>query len=129
MQEKNKRISDVSNIKVQSVNSSSVLQVGDSYKLKPFSRALAVQREVAIFLGDEGNFNYNTFKEEIPLPEHESEETVKTTFINELETIKTENVYILSLAASSIFHVGSTEIIESEARIKHFRQLLKDDKS
>jgi spore germination protein PE len=121
----NCRVSNVSNIKIQSVNSSSVLQVGDSYKLSPFSRAIAVQRQGSIFLGNEGNFNYDIFKEDIPLPD--VQETVNTTFINELPTIKAENIYILSLAASSIFHVGNTEIIESEARIKHFRQLFKDN--
>jgi spore germination protein PE len=117
------RISEVTNIKLQSVNSSSVLQVGDSYKLKPFSRAIAVQREGALFLGEEGDFSkYEIFNMKLPIPY--AEESVTTNFINECPAIVTENVYILSLAASSIFHIGSTKIIESEARVKHFRQLI-----
>jgi spore germination protein PE len=123
------RTSEVSAIKIQTVNSSAVLHVGDSYKLEPFSRALAVQREGAIFLGDEGDFsNYEIFNKQLPLPQVEEEEKVNTSFINECSSIKTENVYILSLAASSIFHIGSTKIIESEARIKHFRQLINTTK-
>jgi spore germination protein PE len=121
-----KRISNVENVKIQTVNSSGVFQVGDSLTITPSSKALAVQREGAVFLGDEGNFDlYPLFSFPFPPLENEKNncEDIEMTFINKQPNISTNNVYILSLAASGVFQIGSTKKIECETRVKHFRQL------
>jgi spore germination protein PE len=122
-----KRNSIVNNVKLQTVNSSAVFQVGDSLKITPKSKALAVQREGSVFLSNEGDFdNYALFDK--PIPQPVIDENINMTIINENRSIKTNNIYILSVAAAGVFQIGSTVKIDCESRTKHFRQLLNEPK-
>ncbi|WP_199622463.1 spore germination protein GerPE [Paenibacillus alkalitolerans] len=118
------RVSLVANTKVLAVSTGSIFSVGDAVHLKPKARALAVQREVPVFLGDEGNFEkFKIFTQKIPQPE--AAETINMQVHNISPWIKVGNVKIHSVAASSIFQIGSNKTIDSEARVKHIRQLLR----
>jgi spore germination protein PE len=122
----NMRKSVVKNINIHAVTLSSIFQVGDNLVVKPRSRAIAVQREIPIFLGNEGGFsNYPLFSR--PIPQPVITEDVRMTVMNKSPLIKVEQIEILSIAASSVFQVGSNQRIDTEARVKHFRQLLRGE--
>lgn len=87
-----------------------------------FSRALAVQREADVFFAEEGNFsNYRVFSEPIPfLP---ITEKMSLSTHNSLPLIKVNTISILAMSSSAILHVGNSENVSLEARVKHIRQL------
>ncbi|WP_227936820.1 spore germination protein GerPE [Alkalihalobacillus deserti] len=121
------RTSIVKDIHVRSVASSSIFEIGDSTHITPRSRALAVQRQVELFYGDEGDFNqYPIFNK--PIPQPLVNEQVTFTRYNVSPFIKVNHIDILGAAASSVLHIGSTKTIDSESRVKHIRQLLEDEK-
>lgn len=102
-----------------------VLEIGDSVQVTPSINIIAVQREKAIFWEDEFNFrDYPIFKKEIPQPivDEEIEMTIK----NESPLIRVQNIFIRSLVGSSVVHIGSSEMIQSETREKHIRHLLRE---
>jgi spore germination protein PE len=116
------RFSKVNHIKINSVSISSVTQIGDSRMINGFSRALAVQREAEIFLENEGNFsNYPVFSEPIPLPP--IDEPLDYQRINLVPCIRVSNIDITGVSTSSVVHIGSSDHVYMEARIKHIRQL------
>jgi spore germination protein PE len=116
------RSSVVNSIKVHSASFASTIQLGDSRIINGFSRALAVQREADVFYAKEGNFSkYPVFSEPIlflPITEKLSLSTHNT-----LPVIKVNNISILAMSSSTILHVGNSENISMEARVKHIRQL------
>lgn len=117
------RSSVVNNIKVNSAIFSSSIQLGDSRIINGYSRALAVQREADVFFINEGNFsNYRTFSEPIPLLPI----TEKLSLIthNSLPLIKVNTLSIIAMSSSAILHVGNSENVSLEVRVKHIRQLL-----
>ncbi|WP_342430213.1 spore germination protein GerPE [Neobacillus sp. FSL H8-0543] len=117
------RTSIVDTIKIKSVLIASTVQLGDSRIINGFSRALAVQREVDTFFGNEGNFSsYPVFSEPIPFQPLTEPLNISTHNCN--PSIKVHNIDITAISASSILHVGNSEHISMEARIKHIRQLL-----
>jgi spore germination protein PE len=117
-----RRISSVDRLRILSVQFSSVVEVGDSNQIKPTSKALAVQREFPIFFGNEGAFKqYPIF--EIELPSISSEQTVPMKIKNENPIIQVGTVRIVGVSNSSVFQIGSTNTINAEARVKHFRQI------
>ncbi|MEH7494550.1 spore germination protein GerPE [Neobacillus niacini] len=117
------RTSVVNTVKVNSASFASTIQLGDSRIINGFSRALAVQREADVFYGKEGNFlNYSVFSEPIPLLPITEKMTISTH--NLLPVIKVNNISILAMSSSAILHVGNSENISLEARVKHIRQLL-----
>ncbi|PAE42562.1 spore germination protein GerPE [Bacillus sp. 7884-1] len=116
------RSSVVNAIKVNSGTFSSTIQLGDSRIINGFSRALAVQREAETFYVEEGNFlNYPIFLEPIPLSP--ITEKISLSIHNTLPVIKVNNISILAMSSSAILHVGNSENVSMEARIKHIRQL------
>ncbi|WP_282942000.1 spore germination protein GerPE [Paenibacillus sp. RC67] len=116
-----KRWSVVEFVKVFNLSEASIIQVGDNNNNHPISKVIAVQRQVADFNGDEGNFEqFPLFKREIPLPA--IHETVQTKFDNACDTIRVGTVTILGIAGSSVLQIGTNETIEAEARVKQFRQ-------
>jgi spore germination protein PE len=120
------RSSVVNTIKVNSASFASTIQLGDSQIINGFSRALAVQREAEIFFAQEGNFtNYRIFSEPIPLLP--LVEKISQSTHNSLPVIKVNNISILAMSSSSILHVGNSESVSLEARVKHIRQLLHDN--
>ncbi len=120
----NPRISIVKNIKIQNVVDCSTANFGDSIDVTPNARIFAVQREVPIFFENEGDNidTYPTFSRQIPKPSINERINVRT--INKSPFIKVDGLYILSLTASAILHIGSTQVINNEARLKIFRNLL-----
>jgi spore germination protein PE len=123
-----KRTSIVKKISVIDVSLSSIFQIGDSCNIQPRSKALAVQRQYELFYGDEGNFSaYPIFSKSIP--KAIIDESITFTKYNEGFSINVNNIDITSASASGVIHIGSTKTIDSEARVKHIRQLLDNSKS
>lgn len=121
------RTSYVQSIHVDTVSFASIIQLGDSTMINGFSRALAVQREAELFYGNEGNFSvYPIFSEPIPVPP--ITENLSMQINNTLSSsIKVNNINIIGISSSSVLHVGNSETVQMEVRIKHIRQLLDVD--
>ena len=114
------RLSIVDQIHFEVVTSSSSLQIGDSQTINLISRALAVQKEVSEFDGTEGDLQpFYLFRQEIPKPV--ISETIQLNRIERVPIIKIGALRVISAAASSLVHIGSTQSIDAESRIKHFR--------
>lgn len=121
------RTSIVNQLKITVVSLASTLQIGDLVEFKSHSKALAVQREESIYLGNEGNFEaFELFSKPIPLPK--VYEDVQMEILNRDPYIKVGNVRVIAVASSSLIQVGSNQRIDTESRIKHIRQL-RDDQS
>jgi spore germination protein PE len=120
------RSSVVNAINVNSASFASTIQLGDSRIINGFSRALAVQREAEVFYGKEGNFlTYPLFSEPIPLLPITEKMTTSTH--NTLPVIRVNNISILAMSAAAILHVGNSENVSMEARVKHIRQLFQKE--
>lgn len=118
-----KRSSYVDKINVKVASYSSILQLGDSCILNGISRALAVQREVEQEYGNEGNYAaYSVFSEPIPLPPITENIVYQTHHLHPIIKVNTLNV--IGFSSASVLHVGNTQDISMEARVKHIRQLL-----
>lgn len=91
-------------------------------EFKPKTQAIAVQRQKSIYFGNEGNFEaYDIFSKPIPLPI--IYEDVKINIRNHNPLIQVGNVRVIAISSSSLVQIGTNQRIESEARIKHIRQL------
>jgi spore germination protein PE len=120
------RISQVQKIRITSLSNSSITQIGDSRYVSAISRALAVQREAEIFFGNEGDFSqYPIFSESIPLPPIEEEFSFQK--IDFVPCIKVSHIRINGVASASIAHIGNSESVYMESRVKHIRHLLDED--
>ncbi|MGO4886740.1 spore germination protein GerPE [Anaerobacillus sp. MEB173] len=123
-----KRISNVKNIKIIDLSFSSIFQVGDSVQLTPHSNALAVQRTISEFYGNEGNLqHFPLFTRNIPIPIIDERLSIQRR--NECSFINVNNVKIITTSGSSVVHIGSTKKIDAEARVKHIRQLVDDTRT
>ncbi|QED47184.1 spore germination protein GerPE [Cytobacillus dafuensis] len=123
-----RRTSIVDEIKIDTFFYSSIFQIGDSSIIQGFSRALAVQREQEIFYGNEGNFNvYPVFTKPIPFQPVEISIPMYTENLNPI--IKVHHLDIVGVSVSSIIHIGSSNHVSMETRIKHIRQLLPKNKT
>jgi spore germination protein PE len=109
-------------INVDIASFATTIQLGDSCVIDGFSRALAVQREVETFYGNEGNFSsYPVFSEPIPLPSIDENLTYFAHHINPV--IKVNNIGIIGISSSSVLHVGNSRNVSMEVRVKHIRQI------
>jgi spore germination protein PE len=116
-----KRVSKVDYLKVNSVGSASFLQIGDSNLIHSVTRALAVQRQKELFFGNEGDFRlFPIFNRLIPLTPILAPITMHPTPFS--PPIKVGRIDIIAVASASIVHIGSSEHIQIETRIKHIRQ-------
>ncbi|NHN28289.1 spore germination protein GerPE [Paenibacillus agricola] len=120
-----KRWSVVQEMKINGITLASIFQIGDNTSIKPVSKAMAVQRQIASFNENEGNFaDFPLFKREIPIPD--AYEDVHMSVDNSgCDSIQVRYIRILAISSSSVVQVGSNCQIESETRIKHFRQFVK----
>ena len=117
------RSSYVNTINVKVASYSSVLQLGDSCIINGLSRALAVQREEEQDYGNEGNFAaYPVFSEPIPFTPITENFCYQTHNLNPI--IKVNHVNVIGFSSSAVLHVGNSQTISMEARVKHIRQLL-----
>jgi spore germination protein PE len=84
---------------------------------------MAVQREEELFFGNEGNFSsYPVYSEPIPFIPITENITLHTH--NQLSScIKVNDINILGVSSASLLHVGNSQAIQMEARIKHIRHL------
>jgi spore germination protein PE len=117
------RTASVNNVEIDSIAIASVFQIGDSNLIQGFSRAIAVQREVELFFDNEGNFaDFPIFSEPIPLTPISENINMSRQNINPF--IKVGNIDIIGVSSSSIVHLGNTNHVSLETRVKHIRQLL-----
>jgi spore germination protein PE len=118
-----KRCSYVDSIHIDSCIFSSIIQLGDSSFVQSMTRALAVQREAEIFWGNEGDFRkYRVFSEPIHhLPITEQLEV--HTFKSPSAILKVKNIDIIAISSSSVVHVGNSNMVQMETRVKHIRHL------
>jgi spore germination protein PE len=120
------RTSIVKKANIDTVSFSSVVQVGDSDFIRGFSRALAVQREEELFYANEGRFaDYPIFTEPIYLPA--IEDSVGMYVHQKNPAIRVDHVDVIGISASSLLHIGSSRHVAMEARVKHIRQLSRQD--
>ncbi|MFD0682152.1 MULTISPECIES: spore germination protein GerPE [unclassified Paenibacillus] len=121
----NKRISTVGIISVNTLGEATVFEVGDSETIAPFNYVIAVQREKAIFLESEFDFSdYAIFS--IPLEPPEINENLTMTRINESPNIVVHKISVFLVSSSSVVHIGSSQTLNAESRIKHIRHLLRE---
>lgn len=118
------RVSIVNDTYIGSISQSSIFQVGDNQVIAASSRALAVQREKAIFNINEGAFSqYSLFSQ--PIHQPFIYEDVTMNINNPIPYLYVNKVKITAMAASAVVQIGSNHAITTESRIKHIRQLLK----
>ena len=118
-----RRTSIVDSLKVDAVFFDSVIEIGDSSYIQSFSRALAIQRESEIFFGNEGDFNrYPVFSIPLYLQPVDDEFSMYTEHLQPV--IKINSIDIIGASAASVIHIGSSNHISMESRLKHIRQLL-----
>lgn len=116
------RVSVVGDVNVLSVSISSILHIGDARSLEPEAKVLAVQRSKSLFFGDEGDFeDFPIFEE--PLPQVDRTDRVTMKVRNKKGTIRVDRMKVWAIAASSIVQIGSNRTVETEARVKHIRQI------
>jgi spore germination protein PE len=116
------RSSYINNLNVKVISYASILQLGDSCIINGFSRALAVQREAEIDYGNEGNYAaYSVFSEPIPFALNENI-SFRSHHLNPM--IKVNNLRVIGASSASVIHVGNSNHISMETRVKHIRQLL-----
>ena len=119
-----RRFSQVGTIRVTAVTFSSILEIGDSNNITPSVKALAVQREFPLFFSNEGGIDYFSIFTR-PIPKVTFNETITMATYNDNPFINVNKIRVHGVSSSSVFHVGSTNVINAEARIKHIRQLLR----
>lgn len=118
-----KRNSLVKCTDIKSMLFGSVLEVGDSVHLRGHTEALAVQRRKQLFYADEGDLrSFSAFHKPIPLPPVYEPLTIKDK-INDIPNIRVGNIHVITVSSASILHIGSTNHIAMEARVKHIRQI------
>ncbi|MBW8350386.1 spore germination protein GerPE [Bacillus sp. IITD106] len=116
------RNSVVQHILVYSILSNGVLEIGDTVQLRPYTQALAVQRQQEIYFGKEANYYPRIFSEPIPMPTF----PISPPYIrkyHEKPNICVGRIWIKGVSTSGVVHIGNTENVHAEARIDHIRQL------
>lgn len=117
------RTSVAESFKLRSLLIGSVIQFGDCLVLAPRSKVLAIGREYPVFSNQEPDFaDYPFFSR--PFPRVPITENVRTNIINESPYIKAGNISIHGVSTAGCVQIGSNLHIDTETRIKHFRQFL-----
>ncbi|MGP4106630.1 spore germination protein GerPE [Virgibacillus sp. L01] len=121
-----KRTASVNHILVHGITFSGIFNIGDTESAQPKSRGIAVQKEGATFIDDEGlDFkDFSLFHREANWPTVNESIIVRKKTINHTDKIQVGNISALGVSQASILQIGSIEEICAEARIKHFRQYL-----
>ncbi|MEB3100882.1 spore germination protein GerPE [Ferviditalea candida] len=116
------RLSAVENIKINVVLFASTAFIGDNLVIRPRTRAVAVHQRYPVYLMDVPEFRATVFRR--PKLKPVVREEVDMEIVNRVPVIKVDNVNIRSVSTSAVFQVGSTGIIDAEARVKHARRIL-----
>ncbi|GEC90008.1 MULTISPECIES: spore germination protein GerPE [Brevibacillus] len=121
-----RRTSHVHKLDVLSVDTSSVLQIGDSRQIDAVSNILAVQREQAIFYENEFMFeDYSVFS--VPLIPPSLSEPICIDTFHDCPYIFIRKVEVPFVAGASVVHVGSNESITLETRVVNIRHIFQDE--
>ena len=114
-----KRSSYVQTAKIISVNLSSVFQIGDSRQISALSRVIAYQKEVEMFDGTEPILQpVDRLGTQVPFTLNDQMETYHA-----WPAIHVNNVRIKGISVASMFHIGNSNTIDLQTRVKHQRQL------
>lgn len=117
------RWSVIDYVKVFNLSEASFIQAGDNMSFNSASKVITVQRQVPTFFGNEGNFNkYPIFSRPSIIPD--TQEIISMNVNNECDVIKVGLITIIGIAGSSVFQAGRNTMIESESRVKEFKQLI-----
>jgi spore germination protein PE len=119
------RVSSVGHIRIIDIGITAVFEIGDSQRISPVNQSIAVQREKAVFIQNEFNFrDYAIFSR--PIPEPVLNEEIRMTTINESEAIGVQNIEFLAVSGAAVIHIGSSEELRADTRIKNIRHLLRE---
>lgn len=119
------RISSVGQIRITDIGSTTAFEIGDSEQITPLTHIIAVQREKAVFFQNEFNFrDYAIFFR--PISQALLNEEIRMTTINESNVINVQKIEIFSTSSSGVVHIGSSETMRAESRIKNIRHLLRE---
>ncbi|SDC77312.1 spore germination protein PE [Paenibacillus sp. UNCCL117] len=117
------RTSKVQAMKVYSIGYASALFIGDLQQFAPLTEALAIQREISRFRGDEGDLSaYPIFS--VPIPQLQPIRVTRLSVNNVNPEICVSQVRILAVSTSSSFQVGSLGRMDAQSRIKNIREKL-----
>ncbi|MFE5322983.1 spore germination protein GerPE [Paenibacillus sp. NPDC056579] len=120
------RISRVGTINITTLGSATAMEIGDSKDIAPFNNTIAVQRERAVFLQSEMDFqDYSLFSRALAVPI--VHEPIRINRINTCPLISVDHIHVFIISGSAVVHVGSSERLRSETRIKHIRHLLREE--
>ncbi|HZG61556.1 MAG TPA: spore germination protein GerPE [Anoxybacillus sp.] len=117
-----KRLSMVQLVHNELTSFSAVFQIGDSKEITSRVKVLAVQRQQELFFGNEGEVTFPIFTNPIPRLAIDTT-SLQINKLNESPAISVRTIRVLAIAFSAVVHIGSTSTIDTEARIKHTRQL------
>lgn len=119
------RVSSVGHIQIIDSGSTTALEIGDSEQITPLNHVIAVQREKAVFFQNEFNFrDYAIFFR--PVSQTVLNEEIRMTTTNESSVISVQKIDIFAISVASVVHIGSSETIRAESRIKNIRHLLRE---
>lgn len=120
------RMSKVNSVKINSLGSASLLQLGDSEYIHNVTHALAIHREKELFFGNEENPEvYSIFNRLYPLTSTSNPVIMQASSLHPIIKVNSVNVFVLS--SSAALHIGNTGCIEADTRVKHIRQLEKGE--
>lgn len=117
-----KRTSSVQNVKLTTLSTGTIFEIGDSKEITPVSQAIAIQRERAIFHVNELHFQ-DFFVFSMPIPQPIADQSVEMIRVNESPYIQVGYIDLFSISSSAVVHLGSSETLQADSRIKHIRHL------
>jgi len=120
------RVSLIKDIDIKAIAYSSIFHIGDTDTFAPKAYVYAVQRELPFFWEDEGDLTYYPIYTD-PIPKPIISESINMNFINASPFIKVNNIKILGISNAAITQLGSSRIIDAEARTKHIRHLIRNN--
>ncbi|MGG0410477.1 spore germination protein GerPE [Peribacillus simplex] len=120
------RISKVKSLLSDTVSFSSTLQIGDTSYIDGNALAIAVQKKSETFDSVDVHFeNYDIFKKPLYIPR--LNEPVISSFSNPNPFIRVGNINIIGISSSSVVGVGNVGHARMESRVKHIREVPKEN--
>ncbi|WP_102028006.1 spore germination protein GerPE [Salirhabdus sp. Marseille-P4669] len=120
------RTTTVNTLNVNSASFSSIVQLGDAHRADPYTRALALQREIPIF--DTNSFpfsDYAIFTR--PYLEMATSPPMIQEHIHHDPSLFVHWIRVGSMSSSAIVQVGNLEELDAKSRIKHIRIIVEED--
>ncbi|MCP8968243.1 spore germination protein GerPE [Ectobacillus ponti] len=124
-----RHVSVVGNITLLSIGLGSTLQIGDTNFLLLRSRAIAVQRELPIYRGNEIEFSdFDVFTDtDLTVPKRVTD--VRMNVVNVNPFLHVGSLEFSSTENSAVIHIGSVEYGQSNSRIHQIRQYMAEDET